>query len=149
MRRVSMIKNVDHLAIYVAELERSIAFYRDVLGFEETIRWETKIPGVKQISFMKCGDAVIELFEIEGAKPLVDDPQMAGFKHLCIEVDDFDKDYERIAGMGVNVLEEPHVLNSENLITKLDTVGLDMEKGLKRAVFADPDGLPIELLYWL
>jgi catechol 2,3-dioxygenase-like lactoylglutathione lyase family enzyme len=144
-----MIENVDHLAMYVSDIERSIAFYRDVLGFEETLRWETNIPGVNQISFMKKCDGVIELFEIEGAKPLVDDPEMVGFKHLCVEVSDFDEEFERITGMGVKVLEEPHVLNSENLVTKHSTLELDMERGLKRAVFADPDGLPIEILYWL
>ncbi len=144
-----MIKNVDHMALYVSDLDRSIAFYKDVLGFEETLRWGTKIPGVRQISFMRRGNSAIELFEIEDAKPLADDPKMAGFKHLCVEVSDFDEEYERMTSMGVRVLEEPQVLTSERLVTKFSTMDIDMEKGLKRAVFADPDGLEIEILHWL
>lgn len=144
-----MIENVDHIAICVSDLERSIAFYRDVLGFEEILRWGTRIPGIKQISLVRKSNGVIELMEIEGAKPLEDDPKMAGFKHLCMEVSDFDEEYERMTGMGVSVLEEPHVLNSDHLVTVFSTMDLDMEKGLKRAVLADPDGVPIEILHWL
>ena len=144
-----MIDKIDHLAIVVSDLEKSMGFYGEVLGFEEILRFESKLPGIKRISFMDKAGGVLELLELDGTKDFVDDPVMPGFKHLCVAVTDFDSDYERIKGMGVKVLEEPHVLNNEHLTKTSSTIDVNMENGLKRAVFADPDGLPLEIMQWL
>jgi len=144
-----MIDKIDHLAIVVSDLEKSMDFYGKALGFEEILRFDSKLPGIKRISFMEKAGGVIELIELDDTKDFVDDPAMPGFKHLCVAVTDFDSDYERMKGMGVKVLEEPHVLNKEHLTTTLSKIDVNMKKGLKRAVFADPDGLPLEIMQWL
>jgi lactoylglutathione lyase len=144
-----MIDKIDHLAIVVSNLEKSMDFYGEALGFGEILRFDSKLPGIKRISFMDKSGGVIELIELESEKIFVDDPAMPGFKHLCVAVTDFDADYERIKGMGVKVLEEPHVLNSEHLTMTRSEIDVNIKRGLKRAVFADPDGLPLEIMQWL
>lgn len=144
-----MIKRMDHLAVAVSDLEQSLKFYTEILGFEETLRFESKLPGIKRISFVRLGETTLELIEMENSKEFQDDPAMPGFKHLCLEVDDFDAEFDRLKQAGIKVLEEPHVLNEEHLNVGYSAINVDMKKGLKRAVFADPDGLPIEILKWL
>lgn len=144
-----MIPKIDHFAMIVSDLDRSKEFYGNILGFEEILRFDSKIPGINRISFMRKSEGVLELLEIEDPKEFKDDPAMPGFKHLCVEVDDFDAEYERIKGLGVEVMEDPHVLNEQHLDTAYSKIEVDMKKGLKRAVFADPDGLPLEILKWL
>jgi catechol 2,3-dioxygenase-like lactoylglutathione lyase family enzyme len=144
-----MIPKIDHFAMIVSDLDRSKDFYGGILGFEEILRFDSKLPGINRISFMRKSEGVLELLEIEAPKEFKDDPAMPGFKHLCVEVDDFDAEYERIRKLGVEVMEEPHVLNEQHLDTACSRIDIDMKKGLKRAVFADPDGLPLEILKWL
>lgn len=144
-----MIVKTDHLAITVSDLERSMTFYTGLLGFKETLTFESKLPGIRKISFLRLGETTLELIELEDAKEFRDDPAMPGFKHLCLLVDDFDAEYNRLKNAGVRILEEPHVLNEEHLKVEYSAIEVDMKKGLKRAVFADPDGLPVEILKWL
>jgi catechol 2,3-dioxygenase-like lactoylglutathione lyase family enzyme len=142
-------ERVDHLAIGVSDLDRSVGFYGDMLGFEEFLRFNSKMPGIRRISLMRLREMVIELIELEDPKDFKEDPVMPGFKHLCLLVADFDREYGRLKELGVRVLEGPHVLNEEHLEVERSLVDVDMKKGLARAVFADPDGLPIEILKWL
>ena len=50
-----MVKAVDHINIVVSDLERSVSFYTDVLGFKETKRallqgdWIEHIVGLKDV----------------------------------------------------------------------------------------------------
>jgi len=142
-------ERVDHLAITVSDLDRSVGFYGDMLGFEETLRFKSNLPGIRRISFMCLRDAAIELIELEAASMFKDDPAMPGFKHLCLLVGDFDREYRRLMESGVKLLEGRHILNKDQLEVERSVLDVNMEKGLERAVFADPDGLPIEILRWL
>ena len=143
-----MIKGIDHLEVTVSDLDRSVDFYTRLMGFDEVIRFDAQVPGMSRISFLKLGECMIELIEMEETKQGEDDPAVPGFKHLCLAVEDFESEVERLKAAGVEVKEDAHVLTGEHLRTVSSKVDLDMDKGLQRAVFADPDGLAVELLQW-
>ena len=120
-----MFKRIDHVAIHVADLDRSVAFYERHFGFKHYFR-QTGNAGL-QIGYLKLGDTVLELTHHS-------DGAMAGF-HFCLETDCFDETVEQLQRDGVKLLRAPH-----------DTAAREpREKGWRRVVFAGPDGEQIEL----
>ena len=70
-----MYKRIDHVAIHVADLSRSVAFYEGHFGFENY--FEQEVVGGPRIAYLRLGDTVLELtHRSEGA--------MTGF-HFCLE----------------------------------------------------------------
>ena len=62
------IAHIDHVAIAVTDVERSVEWYRDVLGFERRHpEWGT------EPAMVCAGDSCVALFPVSGdAKPLPD-----------------------------------------------------------------------------
>jgi lactoylglutathione lyase len=120
-----MFKRIDHVAIHVADLDRSIKFYERHFGFKHYFQHAAS--GGLQIAYLKLGDTVLELtHHTEGS--------MAGF-HFCLETDSFAETVEALQRDGVKLLRAPH-----------DTAAREpREKGWRRVVFAGPDGEQIEL----
>jgi catechol 2,3-dioxygenase-like lactoylglutathione lyase family enzyme len=67
-----MFTRADHVALSVKDMERVIAFYRDVIGMEKVFDREFAepmaqligVPGARaRVVHMKLGDSVIELFD--------------------------------------------------------------------------------------
>ena len=75
-----MFKRIDHVALHVADLDSSVAFYEKHFGFRNY--FQAPIPGGMQIAYLKLGDTVLELTHHS-------DGAMKGF-HFCLETDDFD-----------------------------------------------------------
>lgn len=81
-----------HGGVSVADLEASVRWYGDMLGFEVECRFE--IPSVPaKVAQLKRGDLRMELFEVPGAKPLPDDRRhtdrdlhTCGHKHIAFAV---------------------------------------------------------------
>lgn len=120
-----MFKRIDHVAIHVADLDRSLRFYEQHFGFKHYFRQIAS--GGLQIAYMKLGDTVLELTH----RP---DGSMVGF-HFCLETDNFAETVETLQRDGVKLLRAPH-----------DTAAREpREQGWRRVVFAGPDGEQIEL----
>src|ERR1051325_12076090 len=91
LRRRIMFKRIDHVAIHVKDLDRSVAFYERHFGFKKY--FQHAATGGLQIAYLKLGDTVLELtHKTDGA--------MAGF-HFCLETDDFDESVARLQRDGV------------------------------------------------
>lgn len=83
-----------HGALSVPNLDDSIAWYKDMLGFEVEQRF--KIPGVAvEFAMLKRGDMRVELFCAENSKPMDEsrrEPNTAflsqGSLHFCFAVPD-------------------------------------------------------------
>jgi lactoylglutathione lyase len=129
-----MIKRIDHTAITVRNLERSIDFYTRLLGF--SIHREMWLPEEKlRIVFLRLGDTILELFgvpEIRG-EMISNVNEVVGYKHIALLVDNVDEEYERLARAGVSFNLPPTTIQ--------DTVRI--------AFFNDPDGMDIELIEYL
>jgi catechol-2,3-dioxygenase len=125
------VQRLNHAVLYVRDVERSSAFYRDVLGF----RAKTEIPG--RAVFLQAegstNDHDLGLFAV-GAQA-TDSPAgrgSVGLYHLAWEVDTLDE-LRRIAGV---------------LTERGSLVGAS-DHGSTKALYArDPDGIEFEVS-WL
>ena len=139
-----MIRGVHHTAISTGDLERSLGFYRDLLGFEAVLDWswprgtETMDATHRledtsgRVVLLRAGNAMLELFEYASPAPRRADPGRRlcdhGITHLCLDVDDLDAEYQRLRGAGVEFHAEP------------------VDYGTVKCTYAqDPDGNVIEL----
>ncbi len=120
-----MFKRIDHVAIHVKDLERSVAFYERHFGFKKYFQHPGS--GGLQIAYLKLGDTVLELTHRS-------DGAMLGF-HFCLETDNFNETVSQLQSEGVPLVRAPH-----------DTAAREpREKGWRRMVFGGPDGEQIEL----
>lgn len=120
-----------HTMIRVGDLDRSIAFYTDVLGMK-LLRRKEYPAGKFTNAFVGYGDekdhSAIELTYNWG----VDHYELGtGFGHLALEVDDVYQAAEAIKQRGGKILREAGPMNAGTTII---------------AFVADPDGYPIELI---
>ena len=141
------IEGVDHTGFTVANLERSLAFWRDVLGFELSHRPHqtgklageiTGVPGAEiSIAVLKGYGHKIELLEYSAPsdrKYVRLRPCDVGFVHVALLVDNLDPLLATIAKSGWEAAGEPQTL----------TAGPNAGK---RVVYVrDPDGTTIEFL---
>lgn len=75
-----------HVGLNVTDIERSLVFYRDVLGFE--VIGEGKEEGQRYAYLGQDGGIVLTLWQQAGAGF---DPGRAGLHHLAFEVDGIDR----------------------------------------------------------
>jgi len=140
--------SADHTGITVSNLERSLAFWRDVLGFElshsahQTGELAEEITGVKgaelKLVVLKTpGGHKIELLEYVSPtnRKYVDHrPCDVGSVHVALLVDDLEAVLGRIAALGWQAAGEPQTLKTG-------------PNAGKRVVYVrDPDGTTIEFM---
>ena len=101
-----------HCGISVPNLEASIAWYRDMLGFSVEIRG-TNEKAHAEVAFIKHGDFCIELFEVAGAAPMPQsrrhpdtDIVTHGTKHIAFEVQDIRRLMDTLKQRDVDVVWE-------------------------------------------
>jgi len=99
-----------HVGISVGNLEESMEWYMNMLGFEEVMRMEQ---GNMVIGHIQRGNCYIELFQVAGAKSLPEyrrDPTadlgVHGFKHMGLQVPDAKAALEELKAKGVEVAME-------------------------------------------
>ena len=138
----------DHTGITVSNLERSLAFWRDVLGFELSHRTHqtgelaseiTGVPGAEiKLAVLKAPGHKIELLEYlapPDRKQNVDlRPCDVGSAHIALTVDDLDAVLNAMAASGWKTAGQPQALKTG-------------PNAGKRVVYVrDPDGTTIELM---
>jgi uncharacterized protein (TIGR02246 family) len=140
-----MINGINHIAIATHDLDRLIAFYRDVLGFEvsSVTEWSgtplidsvVGVPGsAARAAMLKAGNVYLEFFqylspETPATGPLRQ-PYDRGYTHLCLDVTDIDTEYARLSAAGaVFHRAPPHFPDA----------------GLRSVYGRDPDGNLIEI----
>ena len=141
-------RRIDHVILYVADLDRAVAFYRDVIGCELVATQEKEggylaaIVGYPDAHVRMAhlrvpgGEHVLELFEYlapAGSRADVE-PRNVGASHLCLVVDDLRALYERLRERGVDSFVSPPI----DVDTGINTGG----RGL---YLRDPDGITVEL----
>jgi lactoylglutathione lyase len=84
--------------VHVTDLERSVAFYRDVLGLREQSRFTL---GCERLVFLSAGDGWIELVADDGSARGI-----GAVDHLALRVDDVEALGTRLRAAGVVLLDE-------------------------------------------
>jgi catechol 2,3-dioxygenase-like lactoylglutathione lyase family enzyme len=139
-----MFKSFMHVGISVSDMQRSVAFYRDVLGFTVVGAGEAfdeedtplDLEGVHLLSTaMKCGDCQIELLQFLSPPGKQRAPKMndAGCVHMALAVDDIQAVYQRLVQAGAEVNAPP----------QKDESGFEWAYWM---FFKDPDGTMIEVV---
>ena len=137
----------DHTGITVSNLERSLAFWRDVLGFELSHRAHqtgelaeeiTGVPGAEiSLAVLKAPGHKIELLEYRAPKDRkrIDvRPCDVGSTHVAFTVDNLEAVLKAIAASGWRTAGEPQTLSSG-------------PNAGKRVIYVrDPDGTTIEFM---
>lgn len=93
-----------HTRYRVNNLEKTVAFYRDVLGLQETGRH--KSPRGSELVFMKApeGDEEVELCSYPASGPVQVPPDLT---HLAFEVDDLRGFARQLETKGVKLSDGP------------------------------------------
>ena len=141
-----MFTGIHHVGIIVSDLEKSLQFYRDVLGAEflytggaspEDVAEEVNVPGATtQLAVLKLGSLTVELVEYIKPKIRLQGLSAAaiGTSHVAFEVDDIDAEVERLKQKGVKFNAPPKLIEEgEN-------------EGWVWTYFNDPDGCQLELV---
>ncbi|MCL4529146.1 MAG: methylmalonyl-CoA epimerase [Chloroflexi bacterium] len=102
------IKAVNHIAVVVDDMEKSLSFWRDALGIE--VHELRDVPVEKsQVAFLPLAGSEVEL-----VKPTSDDSGIAkylakrgpGMHHICLEVDDLDAMLVQLKSKGIHLINE-------------------------------------------
>lgn len=121
-------QSIHHIAIICSNYDRSLSFYRDILGLT-VIRevWRAERESWK--CDLDAGNAQIELFSFPSPPARTSRPEACGLRHLAFLVDDLDAEVARLEAAGV--VCEP--------------IRVDPYTDQRFTFFADPDDLPLEL----
>ena len=122
-----MIKKLLHTRYRVADLEKTVSFYRDVLGLKETRR-HTSGRGSQLVFFKATGsDEEIEICKFDQSGPIVVGPDLT---HLAFEVDSIDEFAKQSTAKGYPLSDGPHRSPGGDAIAFIDA----------------PEGYEIELI---
>ncbi|AZI34682.1 hypothetical protein NT2_02_02750 [Caenibius tardaugens NBRC 16725] len=139
------ITGVSHMGLCVSDLEKSLHFYCDILGFQkiqsfqvdgaETVERLLELRNLSMsLTFVELDGQRIELIAI--ANPRASgggkgDFNRLGYTHLSVKVQDWDAELDRLRAAGVEVLEH--------------TIGAQSASNSRFAFILDPDGNRVEL----
>jgi lactoylglutathione lyase len=122
-----MVKKLLHTRYRVKDLAKTVDFYKNVLGLEETRR-HTSGRGSQLVFFKAPGsDEEIEICKFDESGPVVVGPDLT---HLAFEVDDLEKFARDAKAKGYPLSDGPHKTSGGSLIAFVDA----------------PEGYEIELI---
>jgi lactoylglutathione lyase len=112
-----MVKRLLHTRYRVTDLDKTVAFYRDVLGLQETRR-HTSPRGSELVFFKAPGSEE----EIEICKYDASGPVQVGYDitHLAFEVDDIESFAKAAAAKGYPLSDGPTPTGSGSVIAFID-----------------------------
>ena len=107
--RYGMVKKLLHTRYRVKDLEKTVSFYKDVLGLKE-LRRQRSGRG-SQLVFLKAPDSEeeIEICKFDESGPIMVGPDLT---HVAFEVDDLEKFAREAAAKGYPLSDGPHASRS-------------------------------------
>jgi len=126
-----MFKRIDHVEIVTGNLEATLSFYQNILGFKLKEKMEMNRGSLQAIVFLTLGDTMLEVLGVKDPAPATTDMLQAGYRIMALEVDDMDKTVAYLRTKGIE-LSSPY-----------RTMG-----NSKRGEMKDNNGFIIELRQW-
>jgi len=153
MVSLSQVTKVEAIGITVKEMDRSLKFYTEVLGFRKISDTEYKGEGVEKLKGLfglncrvvrlQLGEEFIELTDYltTGGRSIPEDAKSNDlfFQHVAIVVSDMDKAYEQVKKYKVE-----YVSTAPQTLPK----SIPGAEGIKAFYFHDPDNHNLELIYF-
>jgi glyoxylase I family protein len=149
---MNVVTRLDHISVTVSDLQRSLIFYKDVMGFQEVERH--RLEGETISTMAGKPNVVMQVVRLKapnGPEILLDLQQyvqpkraasnaelgMSNHSHFCFAVKDLSAAYAELKAKGVEFVSAP--VNFD--------LGKDWAYGSIRVVFLkDPDGFILELV---
>lgn len=147
-----MIQEIMHVGVTVQDMDRSIAFYRDILGL--TFQGEILMEGPEtdalfgrkgckaRVAYLNGSDHImappLELIQFvdEPSRKDSADLMKTSISEICFRVQDIDAVYEHLIANGVDCLSAPQSFD-------FTADGFGKSKAI---YFRDPDGIIMELM---
>jgi catechol 2,3-dioxygenase-like lactoylglutathione lyase family enzyme len=130
------ITGLHHIDLAVSSVERSLEFYRGVLGplgLTEAARYPS-YRGTEEVVYLRIGTAELGLRPADGGEHRYYGVGLEHFAIFVSERDEVDQAYQRCLDMGANVHHPPETDN-------------DIPDYWAMFVF-DPDGMRLEIAHW-
>ena len=146
-------REIRGFTLTVSDLDKSVAFYQQALGFSklsETVVSDREVDTLTGVfgtrvrsARLQLGHEYVELEQFVAPKgaPIPTDSRSIDlwFQHFAVVVSDMDKAYAHVAAFGVvSISSAPQTIPASN----------QAAAGIKAYKFRDPDGHPLELLYF-
>jgi catechol 2,3-dioxygenase-like lactoylglutathione lyase family enzyme len=149
----AQVTKVESIGITVKEMERSVKFYTEVLGFNKVSDVEyngesvEKLEGIFGINIrvvrLQLGDEFIDLTDYltTGGRSIPEDAKSndLSFQHIAIVVSDMNKAFQQVKKFNVEF-----VSTSPQTLPK----SIPAAEGIKAFYFHDPDNHNLELIYF-
>ncbi len=145
---IGSVNILDHVSVTVSDMNRSLAFYRDLLGLEEVERHRLEgetisemagkpdvVMQVVRLQAPETPGVLLDLQQYITPQGDISDAQLGdvAHSHFCFGVPDLFGTYTTLKAKGVEFVSEP--------------VNFDLEWGVVHVVFfKDPDGFVLELM---
>lgn len=113
---------LDHIGIYVADIEKSLKFYEELFGFKKVNSFSS---GEVKITTINIRGSLLELIHRLGSPGK---PPEGNWSHIAIQVPKFDEIIKKI--------------DSKKIEKRL----VSMANGNRLCFFRDPDGYTIEIM---
>lgn len=114
--------NLDHVGVYVKDLERSLTFYRGVFGWKVVREFGS---GEAKIAVVDIGGGLLEFVQRPGSPGKAPE---GSWSHLALHVDDWEGEVRKLESMGLELRK------------------VTMADGSRIAFFKDPDGHTVEMM---
>ena len=123
-------------AVIVSDLDQSISWYKEILGYEEINKLVSEERGFSQAN-LKVGDNALELIELNSAidpaqsiSGFNEKSKLLGFFKVGFMVESFDKWADHLKGK--------KAINARDIVT-------DPNTGMRMCIVLDPDGNRIQI----
>lgn len=102
------LKQINHVAVVVDDMEKALGFWRDALGMD--LHELRDVPAEKsRVAFLPLPGSEVELVQ-----PTTDDSGIAkylakrgpGMHHICLEVDDIDEMLQQLRSKDIRLINE-------------------------------------------
>tara|TARA_R110002124_G_scaffold144122_15_gene309069 strand:- start:18492 stop:18884 length:393 start_codon:yes stop_codon:yes gene_type:complete len=127
-----MLKGFEHVGMTVKNIDKSLAFYVDLLGLELVVRRRGR--NGDELAFLDAKTAMLELVCPATGALSAEDVAVgrAGMRHITFSFDSVDAIYLTLEKAGVDMVEAPREAHNQDIVRKV-------------AFCRDPDGIIIEL----
>ena len=142
-------EGIFHTGVTVSNLDKSVRYYRDVIGLElitgptevssgEELSKGVGVPNASlRLAIFKVGDGRLELLEYLTPKSQVDKPMppnTLGAMHVAFRVKNIREEMKRLEARGIKFFSPANIEDAGPL------------EGWKWVYFLDPDGITLELV---